>query len=140
MKIAELMTHDVELVDPAMSIRDAAIRMRDEDIGALPVGENDRLVGMVTDRDIAMRGVAADKAPGECPVRDVMSGGIYYCYEDDEAQRGATLMAEHRVRRLPVLNSDKRMVGVVSLADLAKAGVAQPAMEAVSEPTVEHRA
>ena len=140
MKIADLMTPSVDLVDPSMPIRDAAARMRDDDVGALPVGENDRLVGMVTDRDIAVRGVASDRAPGDCAVRDLMSGGVCYCFEADEAEQGARTMAEHRVRRLPILNADKRLVGLLSIADLARAGHGQTALGAVSEPTPEHRA
>ena len=140
MNIHEIMTPSVDLTDPSTTIRDAAIRLRDDDVGALPVGENDRLVGMVTDRDIAVRGVAADKAPGNCTVREVMSEGIYYCFEDEDAERAAEVMAEHKVRRLPVLNRDKRLVGVVALADLARAGVEKPAIEGVSVPTSSERA
>ncbi len=134
MKVAELMSRPVDLVDPSMSIRDAAIRMREDDVGALPVGENDRLVGVVSDRDIAMRGVAEGRAPGDCAVRDVMSTGVFYCFEEDDVARGAQVMAEHAVRRLPVLDSDKRLVGLLSLADLARAGVGDKALEAVSQP------
>ncbi len=139
MNIREIMTPTVDLVDPNTTIRDAAQRMRDDDVGALPVGENDRLVGMVTDRDITVRGVADDKAPGNCTVREVMSEGVYYCFEDDDSERAAEVMAEHKVRRLPVLNGDKRLAGVVALADLARAGVATHAIEGISEPTREAR-
>lgn len=139
MNIQDIMTPSVDLVDPNTTIREAARHMRDGDVGALPVGENDRLVGMVTDRDIAVRGVAEGKAPGNCAVREVMSEGIYYCFEDEDAQRAAEVMAEHQVRRLPVLNRDKRLVGIVAIADLALAGVLQPAIEGVSEPTREAR-
>ena len=139
MNIQEIMTPNVELVDPNTTIRDAAIRMRDDDVGALPVGENDRLVGMVTDRDIAVRGVAAEKAPEDCTVREVMSESVYYCFEDEDAERAADVMAEHKVRRLPVLNRDKRLTGVVALGDLARAGVADKAIASVSEPTGQER-
>lgn len=91
MNISELMTPGVEIVDPNTTTQDAAMRMRDEDVGALPVGENDRLIGMVTDRDIVARGVAVGLAPGNCSVRDVMSEGVYYCFEDEDAQRAADL-------------------------------------------------
>jgi CBS domain-containing protein len=120
MQIAQMMTRGVTLTDPSTTIRDAARTMRDENIGALPVGENDRLVGMVTDRDIAMRGVADDKAPGACTVREVMSEHVYYVFEDEDENRAADVMAEHQVRRLPVLNRDKRLVGIVAMADLAR--------------------
>ncbi|HET7409199.1 MAG TPA: CBS domain-containing protein [Paracoccaceae bacterium] len=139
MNVQDIMTPAVDLVNPGMSIRDAASHMRDGDVGALPVGENDRLVGMVTDRDIAVRGFAGDKAPDGCTVRDVMSEGVYYCFEDDDAHRAAELMAEHRVRRLPVLNRDKRLVGIVAMADLALAREPEPAIEEVSEPTRDAR-
>lgn len=139
MNIQDLMTKDIELIDPATTMRDAAQRMRDEDIGALPVGENDRLVGMVTDRDIVARGVASDRAPSECTVRDVMSEGVYYCFEDEDAQRASDVMAEHKVRRLPVLNRDKRLVGIIAMADLARGGAVDDALKQVSESTPEAR-
>jgi len=141
MKISEIMTPDPELIDPNSSIRDAAQRMKDEDIGALPVGENDRLIGMVTDRDIALRAVAEDKQPSSTSVRDVMSEKIYYCFEDDNVEEAARCMAENQVRRLPILNRDKRLTGIVSLADLAQAGeeCEKIALEGVSEPSSEAR-
>ncbi|SDY86929.1 CBS domain-containing protein [Citreimonas salinaria] len=135
MQIKEMMTPTVDLVDPDTSIRDAAIHMRDGDVGALPVGENDRLTGMVSDRDITVRGVATGKAPDDAKVRDVMSESVYYCFEDEDAGRAAEIMADHKVRRLPVLNRDKRLVGVVAIADLAAAGVETVAIESVSVPT-----
>ncbi|WP_299438524.1 CBS domain-containing protein [uncultured Rhodospira sp.] len=140
MTIQDIMTPSVDVVDPTMTIRDAAIRMRDEDVGGLPVGENDRLVGMVTDRDITVRGVAGSKGPGDCTVRDVLSERVYYCFEDEDAQRAADVMAEHKVRRLPVLNRDKRLVGIVAVADLVRAGVEHSAIEGISVPTRENRA
>ena len=141
MKIMEIMTRDPELIDPDTSIRDAAKRMKDEDIGALPVGENDRLIGMVTDRDIAMRGVAEGRAPETTPVRDVMSEKILYRFEDDDIEDAAQCMAEHQVRRLPILNRDKRLTGIVSLADIAQTGdeCERIAIEGVSEPSSEAR-
>src|SRR5579872_2451380 len=119
MKIRELMTSDVELVNPNSTIRDAALKMQAEDIGALPVGENDRLIGMITDRDIVTRCTAENHNPGQCRVRDAMSKKICYCFEDDDLDAAAHIMAEHQVRRLPVLNSRKRMVGMISLGDLS---------------------
>jgi CBS domain-containing protein len=141
MQVQEIMTPAVEIADPNMTIRDAARRMRAENIGALPVGENDRLVGMVTDRDIVARAVADERSAGNTTVREVMSEGICYCFQDDDLNQAAELMAEHQVRRLPVLNRDKRLVGVVALADLGrseqKAG--QRALQGVSEPTDKER-
>src|SRR5581483_2088631 len=84
MQVQEIMTTMVEIIDPNTTIRDAARKMREENIGALPVGENDRLIGMVTDRDIAMRGVAAEQSAGDTTVRDVMSEKIYYCFDDQD--------------------------------------------------------
>jgi CBS domain-containing protein len=140
-KIIEIMTREPELISPDASIKDAAKRMKNEDIGALPVGENDRLIGMVTDRDIAMRGVAEGRAPETTPVRDVMSEKILYCFEDDDIEDAAQCMAEHQVRRLPILNRDKRLTGIVSLADIAQTGeeCEKTALEGVSEPSSEPR-
>lgn len=139
MTIHEIMTPSVDVVGPETTIHDAAIRLRDEDVGALPVGENDRLIGMVTDRDIAVRGVASDPVSGDKAVRDVMSERIYYCFEDEDAQRAAEVMGEHKVRRLPVLNRDKRLVGIVAVADLVRAGVERSALEGISIPTTTER-
>jgi CBS domain-containing protein len=141
MKILEIMTRNPELIDPDSSIRDAAKRMRDENIGALPVGENDRLIGMVTDRDIAVRGVAEDRTPATTTVRDVMSQKIFYCFEDDDVEDAARCMADNQVRRLPILNRDKRLTGIVALADIAQSGeeCETIALEGVSEPSSEAR-
>ncbi|MGK9233152.1 CBS domain-containing protein [Inquilinus limosus] len=141
MQVQEIMHTSVQLADPNMTIRDVARRMRAENIGALPVGENDRLVGMVTDRDIVMRAVADERNPGTTTVREVMSEGICYCFEDDEVDRAAEVMAQHQVRRLPVLNRNKRLVGVVALADLGRSeeGAAESALKGISEPTEKER-
>jgi CBS domain-containing protein len=137
MQVQEIMHSDVHLADPNMTIRDAARRMRDENIGALPVGENDRLIGMVTDRDIVMRAIANDRSPGDTIVREVMSEGVCYCFENDDVRQAAQVMARHQVRRLPVLNRSKRLVGVVALADLCRSEgtAAQGALKGISEPT-----
>lgn len=104
--------------------------------GALPVGENDRLVGMLTDRDITLRAVARGKAPDDCTVREVMSSSIKYVYEDETVENAAKNMGELQVRRLPVLDRKKRLVGIVSLGDLAlkKTDSAGKALKMVSEP------
>jgi CBS domain-containing protein len=137
MQIREIMTRSVELIDPNTRIKDAAERMRDDNIGALPVGENDRLVGMVTDRDLAVRAVAAGRAPTTTAVREVMSEKVFYCFEDNSLEDAARVMAEHQVHRLPVLNRDKRLVGIVALADLARTSdaAAREAICGISEPT-----
>ncbi len=118
MFVRDCMTKDVELAHPDMSIRVAAQKMRDGDFGLVPIGENDRLVGTITDRDIAIRAVA-EGLPAETKIREVMSEGILYCYEDQSLEEIAGKMGEHRVRRMPVLNRQKRMVGIVSLGDIA---------------------
>ena len=118
MHVSEAMSTDVRIANPNQSIRDAAAIMARIDAGALPVGENDRLVGMITDRDIAVRAVAAGKG-ADTPVRDVMSEDVKYCFEDEDMDQVAQNMADIKVRRLPVLNRNKRLVGIVSLGDLA---------------------
>jgi CBS domain-containing protein len=137
MQVQEIMTRKVELTDPNMTVKQVARKMKDEDIGALPVGENDRLIGMVTDRDIVMRAVAENRAAGKTTVRDVMSEHIYYCFDDDDVEDAAEKMVEHQVRRLPVLNRDKRLVGFIALADLGlnASDTATRVLEGVCEPT-----
>ena len=109
------------------------------DAGSMPVGENDRLIGMITDRDIAVRAVGAGKGP-ETPVRDVMSTDVKYCYEDEELDHVAKNMADIRVRRLPVVNREKRLVGIVALGDLAvkEKKAAAKAVSGVSQPGGPH--
>src|SRR5215470_12054193 len=118
MKVSEIMTRDVFLASPGQKLRDVAAEMEKHDIGVLPVGDNDRLVGMITDRDIAIRGISHGLGP-DAPVRDVMSAEVKYCFEDDEIDDLAQNMAAEQIRRLPVLNDEKRLVGIVSLGDLA---------------------
>ncbi|HKU16814.1 MAG TPA: CBS domain-containing protein [Steroidobacteraceae bacterium] len=118
MKVREAMTRDVRLVKPDQPISEAARLMGELDIGALPVEENDRLVGMITDRDIAVRAVGAGRGP-DTPVSEVMSREIKYCYEDQSIDEVTQNMGELRIRRLPVLTRDKRLIGILSLGDLA---------------------
>ncbi len=130
------MSSDVRVASPDQPIRDAAALMARLDAGVLPVGENDRLVGIITDRDIAVRAIAQGKGPNT-PVREVMSEDVKYCFEDDEIDLVAQNMSDIKVRRLPVLNRDKRLVGIVSLGDLALTDGARNAGEAlcgISEP------
>jgi CBS domain-containing protein len=135
------MTEAVEIIDPNTTIRDVAKRMRADNIGALPVGENDRLIGMVTDRDIVVRAVAENLSAGNTSARDVMSEHVYWCFDDADVEKAAEIMAEHQVRRLPVINHDKRLVGIVSLADLGRLGesAASKALEGISEPSDQPR-
>jgi len=124
-----------------MTIREAAQRMRANNIGALPVGENDRLIGMVTDRDIVVRAIAEDRSADDTTVRQVMSEGVCYCFEDDDVARAAQVMAKYQVRRLPVVDRGKRLVGFVALADLGRSEdkAAQGALKGISEPTDKER-
>ena len=140
MQVNEAMSGDVKLINPNQTIRDAARMMAEIDAGVLPVSENDRLVGMITDRDIAIRAVAAGKAP-TTPVREVMSEEVKYCFEDDDLDEVSENMADIKLRRLPVLSRDKRLVGIVSLGDLALSDGPANAGEAlcgISEPGGEH--
>ena len=119
MNVNSCMSTDVRITSPAETIRDAARTMRELDAGVLPVGENDRLVGMITDRDIAVRAVAEGKGP-ETRVKDVMSQEVLYCFDDDGLDDVARQMRELQVRRMVVLNHDKRLVGIISIGDLAR--------------------
>ena len=139
MQLKEIMTADPLILSPETALREAAQNMRDLDSGVMPVGENDRLIGMLTDRDITVRATAEGKDPNSTPVRDVMRPDVVYCFEDDEVEAAARKMEEHQIRRLIVLNHDKRLVGIASLGDLAVHApsnrLAGEVTEAVSEPT-----
>ena len=140
MQVSQCMTSDVRIASPDDCIRDAARLMAEMDCGCLPVGKNDRLVGMITDRDIAVRAVAAGKSCNT-PVGEVMSHEVKYCFDDDDLDEVAHSMADIKVRRLPVLNHDKRLVGIVSLGDIAVTdgeGSAADALHDISEPGGEH--
>ena len=132
MRVSEAMSRDVRIANPEQTIGEAARIMSEIDVGALPVGENDRLVGMITDRDIAVRAVAADKPP-TTKVRDVMSREVLYCYEDQDLDELAINMGDEQVRRMPVVNRDKRLVGIVSVGDLAQTGNATTTGRAVAD-------
>jgi len=133
MKVRDVMTHDVCVVRPDHTVEEAARMMAAIDVGLLPVGEGDRLVGMITDRDIAVRGVAQGCDPKKTAVREAMSGEVRFCFEDENPDEVARKMAAWQVRRLPVLNRDKRLVGIVSLGDLVIGGSEEPAKEALKE-------
>jgi len=140
MLVKEAMSRDVKTVSPTEQIQAAARIMLDMDVGALPVGENDRLLGMVTDRDIAVRGVAAGKAPS-AQVREVMSGELMYCFDDEDTAHVARNMGDQQIRRLPVVDRDKRLVGIIALADLvtsAKTGHATAALSGISQAGGSH--
>jgi CBS domain-containing protein len=123
MKIKDIMSPDVRTAKPADTVQHAAAIMAETDVGALPVAEDDRLIGMVTDRDIVLRAVSRGKAPNQCSVRDVMSEGIKYVYEDESTEDLARNMADLQVRRLPVMSRDKRLIGIVALGVIAQPGL-----------------
>lgn len=139
MRIREAMTSDVRVSHPNQTIRGVARAMAGTDVGALPVSENDRLIGMITDRDIAVRAIAEGNGPDEL-VRDVMTPNICYCFEDQELDEVA--MARNKVRRLPVIDRKNRLVGIVSLADIALCddpnGATEYALCGISEPGGKH--
>ncbi len=140
MKISEIMTRDVCLARPDHSVEDVARMMLAIDAGCLPVGEEDRLVGTVTDRDIAVRAVGQGKGP-KTPVSEVMSPDVKFCFDDEDSAHVAQNMGELQVRRLPVLDRDKRLVGIVSLADIAQAERGQRvgnALRQIAQPGGEH--
>lgn len=132
-QLKDLMSRDVKVVGPEMSILDAAKEMRDGDFGMMPVGEDDRMIGTISDRDIAIRAVAEGKGV-DTKVRDVMTVGVSWAYEDDSVEHAAKIMSERQVRRLPVVNRDKRLVGIVALGDFAvESSEIKPAAQALSE-------
>jgi CBS domain-containing protein len=140
MRVSECMTPEVRIASPNETLRQAAQMMAEMDAGILPVGENDRLVGMITDRDIAIRGIAEGKGP-DAKVREVMSVEVRYCYEDETIDDVLRNMGDLQVRRLPVLSRDKRLVGIISIGDLATSGMATEtgnALSGISRPGGEH--
>jgi len=140
MKVCDAMSCDVIVASPTQSIRDAAKTMAKIDAGSLPVGENDRLIGMITDRDIAIRAVAEGKSP-TTKVSDIMSKELLYCYDDQDLEEVAQNMSQMKVRRLPVVNREKRLVGIISLGDLARnedTGTTGATVSQISEPGGQH--
>ena len=135
MLVTDARSRDVKPGGPDQALQEAARIMLDIDVGALPVDDNDRLVGMITDRDIAVRGVAAGKG-ASATVREVMSPEVRYCYEDEDTAHVARNMADQQIRRLPVVDRNKRLVGILALADLAtsaKTGQATAALSGISQ-------
>lgn len=130
--LKDLMSPDVQFVSPDMTIADAAKKMRDGDFGMLPVAEDDRMIGAISDRDIAVRAVA-EGLGAYTKVRDVMSDGIAWAYDDDSVEQAAKIMSERQVRRLPVVNRAKRLVGIVALGDFAvESTEVRPAAQALA--------
>lgn len=136
MRVCDAMTTEVQLCTPDDTLKDVAEAMMALDVGLLPVTDTDRLVGMITDRDIAVRGVARGRGP-EASVREVMTQDVKYCFEDQDLDEVTRNMGEIRVRRLPVVNRDKQLVGIIALGDIARSepgdGTAQ-ALHRISRP------
>ena len=141
MKIRDVMTSDVQTIGPDQTAREAAAFMLSADAGSIPVTEGDRLIGMITDRDIAVRGVAKGHGP-DTPVRDLMSSGIISVNIDDDLGAVASKMSDAQVRRLPVVDGEQRLCGIVSLGDLSRESEgeqARQALEGVSAPGGQHQ-
>src|SRR3954447_9505952 len=141
MKISEVMTRDVQTVRPDHPVQQAASFMLSADAGSIPVTDGQRLIGMITDRDIAVRAIAKGYGP-DTPVRDVMTDEVICAREDDDVEDVASRMSEAQVRRLPVIDQDERLCGIVSLGDLSRETddqTASEALEGVSEPGDRHQ-
>ena len=137
MQVKDVMTANVHVVAPDANLREAASLMRDLDIGALPVCENDRVIGFVTDRDITIRATASGRSPDECQVREVMSRGVVTCREGSSLEEAERLMKDRQVRRLAILDDDQRLSGILSLGDVAletESGEAGDVLGRISEP------
>ncbi|HEU5297428.1 MAG TPA: CBS domain-containing protein [Burkholderiaceae bacterium] len=141
MKVSEAMTRDVFVANPSETLQQVAAKMAELDAGVIPVGDNGRLVGMLTDRDIAVRAVAQGKDP-QTPVSDVMSAEVKYCFEDEDVDAVQKNMGDIQLRRLPVLDREKRLVGIVSLGDIVtttgNARKAGQALAGISQPGGDH--
>jgi CBS domain-containing protein len=139
MKVKEAMHKGVEWVSPDTPVTEVAKLMHRHDIGAIPIGENDRLVGMVTDRDIVCRGLAQDSFDAlRATVRDVMTPGIHCCREDDDLAKAVRYMETLKVRRLPVINKSKRMVGMLALGDVSHSATGALVSECVKSVSAHH--
>jgi CBS domain-containing protein len=142
-KVRDVMTEGAECTRPDATIREAAARMKELDVGVLPVCEGDRLVGMLTDRDIILRSVAAGHAPEEHSVKEAMTKEMFYCFEEEDIAEVTKIMRQRQIRRVPVLNHDKRLTGIVSIGDVAVTThddrMVGRAIEDISEPSMPRR-
>lgn len=139
MKVKDAMHKGVQWVDPETPVAEIARLMRQHDIGSIPIGQNDRLIGMVTDRDIVCKGLAQDGFdPQRTTARDVMTAGIHCCSEDDELAKAVRHMEELKIRRLPVVNKNKRMTGMLSLGDVGHAAPRELTAECVRSVAAHH--
>ncbi|MCK1477000.1 CBS domain-containing protein [Bradyrhizobium sp. 197] len=139
MLVRDAMTRDAKVAKPQDTVQAAAELMSELDVGLLPVGTGDRLVGMITDRDIAIRAIGKGRGP-DTPVAEAMTSDVKYCFEDEDVEAACQSMGDLQVRRLPVLNRDKRLVGIVSLGDVARSedASAGAALAQISQPSGEH--
>jgi predicted transcriptional regulator len=138
MQVKDAMHPGVTWAGPETNVRELVRKMRDEDIGSIPIGENDRLIGMVTDRDIAIRGLGDGRDIETLTARDVMTGPIIYCRADEEVGDAVRIMEEHQVRRLPVIDAAKRMVGMLALGDIADSAPRDLSAEVVQAVSAHH--
>ena len=138
MKVEKMMHKGVEWVSPNTSIAALAKKMQQFDIGAIPVGENDRLIGMATDRDIVIRGVANGKDPSKLTARDVMTKGVTYCRDNEDVDEAVRIMESKQIRRLPVIGANKRLVGMISLGDMSHAASKKIAAEVTRAVSAHH--
>lgn len=138
MIVRDIMSRNVEVIHPHSVLQEAAGKMKSLDVGSLPVCDNQRLIGVITDRDITLRAVADGHDPGATKVSDVMTPELIYCYDDEPVREAAKLMERYQIRRLPIINRDKQLVGIVSLGDLAvetsNEKLSGKVLEQVSEP------
>jgi CBS domain-containing protein len=143
MKLREVMTQNVEMAELTMNLQEAATKMKTLNVGALPVRQGTQLVGMITDRDITILGVAEGCDPLKTTVSAVMTANFVYCFEDQEVQEAVQVMAEKQIRRLPIVNRDHQLVGIVSLGDLAvdvgDKDLTGKALEEISQPAEPNR-
>lgn len=138
MKVRDAMHGKVEWAQPTETVQSLAKRMRELDIGSIPIGENDRLIGMVTDRDIALRAVADGRDPALLTAREVMSKGIVYCRDDEDLEDAVRIMEQKQIRRLPVVDEKKRMVGILSLGDISHSASRQLTGEVAAAVSAHH--
>lgn len=143
MQLREIMTRDVEVVKSDASLKQAAAKMKDLDVGLIPVCMGEKLSGILTDRDITVRATAEGRDPSKTKVSDIMSPEVAYCFEDQEIEEAASLMEVKQFRRLPILSRDKKLVGIVSLGDLAvhtgNKQLAGETLKEISEPATPRR-
>lgn len=141
--LKDIMTPDVEVITPHATVQEAALMMKDLNVGAIPVCDGDKLFGMVTDRDLVIRVLAEGRNPKVVPVSKAMSSGVVYCFEDDDIEKASHLMAQRQIRRLPILSSANKLVGIVTLGDLAVHGEnpqrSSNVLEQVSSPAHPNR-